>query len=253
MSTDARPVALVTGASSGIGEATARALARAGYAVGLAARRGELLERLAAEIRAAGGVALPLPADMRDDAQIVAMARAVEAQLGPVEVLVNNAGVGVLHRAWRPDDEVIDGVLGTNLLGPIRVTRAVAPGMVRRGRGQIINIGSVAAYVAAPGNSLYCASKAGLRAWSKALGRELRGSGVKVSLISPGYIRTPMTVDVRAPMARPEVVAETALRLLRRPRREVIVPRFYALGAWAEWFTPWLVDLAVARMVKRAQ
>lgn len=251
MSDGARPVALVTGASSGIGEATARALARAGYAVGLAARRGELLERLAAEIRAAGGVALPLTADMRDDAQIVAMARAAEAQLGPVEVLVNNAGVGVLHRAWRPDDEVIDAVLGTNLLGPIRVTRAVAPGMVRRGRGHIISIGSVAAHVATPGNSLYAASKAGLRAWSKALGRELRGAGVRVSLISPGYIRTPMTRGVRAPMARPEAVAEAVLRLIRRPRREVVVPRIYALATWIEWFAPGLADLATARMARR--
>lgn len=253
MSADGRPAALVTGASSGIGEATARALARAGYAVALAARRGERLERLAAEIRAAGGAALPVVADLRDDAQIVALVETVEAQLGPIEVLVNNAGVSVRHRAWRPGDEVIDTVLDTNLLGPIRVTRAVAPGMVRRGRGRIVNIGSLAAHVSTPGNSLYCASKAGLRAWSRALGRELAATGVGVSLISPGYVRTPMTAGVKAPMARPEDVAETVLRLVRRPRREVVVPRFYAAATWIEWFTPWLADLAAAVMVRRGR
>lgn len=246
-----RPVALVTGASSGIGEATARALARAGYAVALAARRGELLEGLAAEIRAAGGVALPLPVDLRDEARVVAMVRAAEAQLGPIDVLVNNAGVGLLHKAWRPSDDVIDAVLGTNLLAPIHVTRAVAPGMVQRGRGRIVNIGSLAAHVSTPGNSLYCASKAGLRAWSRALGRELATTGVGVSLISPGYVRTPMTRGVKAPMARPEAVAETVLRLVRRPRREVIVPRYYALAAWIEWLTPWLADAAARVLMRR--
>jgi short-subunit dehydrogenase len=253
MGSEAGRVALVTGASSGIGEATARALARAGYAVGLAARRAELLERLAAEIRAAGGRALPLPCNVLDDAQIAAMAAAAEAQLGPIDVLINNAGVGQPHRAWRPKDEAIESILGTNLLAPIKVTRAVAPGMVARGRGQIISIGSMAAHLAAPGAGLYSASKAGLRAWSKTLGRELRGTGVQVSLVSPGYIRTPMTVGVRFPMVPPETVAEAVLGLLRRPRREVVVPRLYVVGAWLEWFAPGLVDLATAQMVKRAR
>lgn len=253
MTQGGRPVALVTGASSGIGAATARALGRAGYAVALAARRGELLEQLASEIRAAGGLALPLPTDLRDDGQIVAMVRAAEAQLGPIALLVNNAGVGQRHRAWRPGDEVIDAILGTNLLSPIKVTRAVAPGMVERRRGQIISVGSMAAYLATPGSSLYSASKAGLRSWSRALGRELRGSGVRVSLISPGYIRTPMTEGVKMPMAPPELIADTVLALTRRPRAEVIVPRVYAVGAWLEWYAPWLVDALAQRLVRRVR
>jgi short-subunit dehydrogenase len=253
MAQGGRPVALVTGASSGIGEATARALARAGYAVGLVARRTELLERLASELRAAGGVALPLPADLRDDAQIVASVGAAEAQLGPIALLLNNAGVGRRHRAWRPGDDVIEDVLGTNLLSPIRVTRAVAPGMVERRRGHIISVGSMAAYLATPGSSLYSASKAGLRSWSRALGRELRGSGVYVSLISPGYIRTPMTEGVKLPMAPPELIANTVLSLVRRPRPEVIVPRVYAVGAWLEWYVPWLLDIAAQRIVRRVR
>ena len=127
MASDGRPVALVTGASSGIGEATALALARCGYAVALTARRAELLEQLAGRIRRAGGIALPAPADLLAAGQIEGVVRAVEAQLGPVAVLINNAGVSVRHRAWRPRDEVIDSLLGTNLIAPIRVVRAVAP------------------------------------------------------------------------------------------------------------------------------
>jgi short-subunit dehydrogenase len=246
-----RPVALVTGASSGIGEAVALALAGSGYAVALVARRAELLERLGARIRAEGGVALPLPTDLRNDDQIEAMARAVEAQLGPVAVLVNNAGVSQRHRAWRPPEDVIENIIGTNLLGPVRVTRAIAPRMVERRQGHIITIGSVAAHVATPGSALYSASKAGLRLWSKALDRELRGLGVRVSLISPGYIRTPMTMNIRFPMAPPAAVARATLGVLARPRRELIVPRYYALGVWLEWFAPWLVDLASKPLMRR--
>jgi NAD(P)-dependent dehydrogenase (short-subunit alcohol dehydrogenase family) len=89
--------------------------------------------------------------------------------------------------------------------------------------------------------------------WSKTLGRELRRHRVRVSLISPGYIRTPMTSRVPLPMPPAEVVARAALRLLRRPRRELVVPRYYAVAAWLEWFAPWAVDLAVAPLVRRAR
>lgn len=252
MATDTRRVALITGASSGIGAATARALAGAGYTVVVAARRAEALDALCAEIRAAGGAALAVRCDMREPDQIAALAEAARA-LGPVEVLVNNAGVSSPGRAWRAGEEQIADVLGTNLLGPIRATRAVAAQMVERRRGHIINIGSVAAHTPIPGHGLYAASKAGLRAWSRALGRELRGSGVAVTLIAPGYIRTPMTRHVRLmPMPGPEVVARAVLRALRRPRREQVVPALYAPVTWLDWFVPWLVDLAARLSARRA-
>lgn len=251
MVSEGRPVALVTGASSGIGEATALALARAGYAVALTARRAALLEELAGRIRRAGGVALPVPADLLAGTEIDGVVRAVEAQLGPIQVLINNAGVSLRHRAWRPSDEALESVFGTNLLAPIRVVRAVAPLMVERRKGHIINVGSMAAYVGTPGSALYAASKAGLRIWSRTLGHELRPYGVHVSLLSPGYIRTPMTSNIRVPMPPPEAAAAAVLRLLRRPRRELVVPRYYALAAWVEWFTPWAVDLAMALLPRR--
>lgn len=240
------PVALVTGASSGIGAATARALAGAGYAVALAARRAEALDGVAATIRARGGQALALPADMLVAAQVAALAQTVEARLGPVAVLVNNAGVNAAHRAWQPADEVVEGIVGTNLLAPMLMVRAVAPGMVTRRRGHIINIGSVAAHVTMPGGAIYSASKAGLRAWNATLRRELAREGVRVSLVSPGYIRTEMTQGVRAPMAPPELIAQTVLRLLRRPQREVVVPGYYRAAIWLELFAPWLVDRVAA-------
>jgi short-subunit dehydrogenase len=245
MTVSTRPTALVTGASSGIGEAVARALAGAGYGVALVARRFDRLEVLADEIRAAGGVALAVMADLRESDQIIHMAEQVAAGLGPVEVLVNNAGVGVPHRAWRASEEVIESLIGTNLIAPIRVARAVVPQMVERRRGHIINIGSVAAHVAMPGNSLYSASKAALRIWSKALGRELRHSRVHVSLIAPGYIRTEMTRGIRFwPMPGPELIGRAVLRVLRRPRRELVVPGYYVPATWVDWFAPGLVDLA---------
>jgi short-subunit dehydrogenase len=248
-----RPTALVTGASSGIGAATARALARAGYGVGLVARRAERLDELAEAIRAAGGLALPVVADLREAEQIEAMAERVRAELGPIDVLVNNAGVGAPHRAWRASEAIIEGVIGTNLIAPVRVARAVVPQMVERRRGHIINIGSVAAHVAMPGNSLYSASKAALRVWSMALGRELRPSRVSVSLIAPGYIRTEMTQGVRFwPMAGPDLIARAVLRVVRRPRRELIVPGYYTPLTWLDWFAPGLLDLASTLMGRRA-
>jgi short-subunit dehydrogenase len=244
MSESTRPAALVTGASSGIGEAVARALAGAGYGVALVARRADRLEALAEQIRAAGGVALPVVADLREPDQITQMAAQAAAGLGPIEVLVNNAGVGVPHRAWRASEEVIESLIGTNLIAPIRVARAVVPQMVERRHGHIINIGSVAAHVGMPGNSLYSASKAALRVWSKALGRELRSSKVRVSLIAPGYIRTDMTRGIRFwPMPGPELIGRAVLRTLRRPRRELVVPGYYAPVTWIDWFAPGLLDL----------
>lgn len=247
-----QPVALVTGAGSGIGAATAQALARQGYLVVLAARRAETLEQVAAEIRAAGGVALPIVSDMRDPGQIERLARQTLEQAGRIDVLVNNAGISSLHKTWTVSDEQISEVLETNLIGPIRLTRAVLPTMMEQQRGHIINICSVAGHVALPGNSLYGVSKHGLRAWNDSLRHEVRHRGIAVSLVSPGYIRTPLTRRVRGvPMPGPEAVAKVIVKLLRHPRREVVVPRVYRLGIWSVQLMPWLADALLGRMRRR--
>lgn len=243
MHRQAAGVALVTGASSGIGAATALALARRGYALALAARRAPELEQVAGQITTGGGVALAVPADLRDDAQVERLVGLSLEHFGRIDVLVNNAGVSTRHRAYAPSDEQIELVLGTNLIAPLKLTRAVLPAMLERRSGHIINIGSVAGHVSATGHALYNASKHALRSWNDTLRREVRRQGIRVSLISPGFIRTPMTTELRfVPKARPELVARAVVKLLRRPRRELVVPGYYRPLIWLTRSWPTLAD-----------
>jgi NADP-dependent 3-hydroxy acid dehydrogenase YdfG len=241
-------VILLTGASSGIGAATARELAHRGHRLVLAARRFADLGQLAGAITRGGGQALPVPVDLREEAQIGRLVRLTLEHFGQLDVLINNAGVAVTHRAGSPEDAQIELVLGTNLVAPIRLTRAVLPHMLARGAGQIINLGSVAGHISAPGQALYNASKHGLRAWNDTLRRELQGTGVSVSLVSPGFIRTDMTSALRGvPMPGPESVARVIARLIERPRREVVTPAGYHLliGLTQNW--PGLTDRVLRR------
>lgn len=243
------PVVIITGASSGIGAATAHELARRGYAVALAARRADELQRLAGEITAAGGVAIPLPTDLCDLEQAKQLVQLTEAQLGPIDVLINNAGMSISHRAWRPTDEQMQTIFGLNLFAQIQLTRLVAPGMIERKRGHIVNIASVAGYIGTPAHSLYSASKHAMRGWSSALRRELMRHKVHVTIISPGYIRTAMTADARGiPMPGPAVVARAIAKTLRHPQREIVVPGIYKALIWLDRLAPGLVDLALSRV-----
>lgn len=177
--------AVVTGASSGIGAATARELARRGCNLVLGARRVDRLEALRAELGDVEVRALPL------DVTSPESCKAFAAQAGEVEILVNNAGLarGTDHVAvgreadWR---EMIE----TNLLGLLRVTRLLLPRMIERGRGTIVNVGSVAGIEAYPGGAVYCATKAGVRSITKALRHELLGTGIRVSNVEPGAVET---------------------------------------------------------------
>jgi short-subunit dehydrogenase len=184
-------VAIVTGASAGIGAATARELARRGANVVLAARRADALEAHAQTIRDAGGEAMVIPTDVADPEQAARLVERTVAAFGRVDVLVNNAGVNWSRQlaATAPDD--VAGLVKVNLLGPMLLTRAVLPDMLERRRGAIISVGSLAGRVAM--EPLYSASKYGLRGFSLALRRQLAGSGVSVSLVSPGNIDTAMT------------------------------------------------------------
>lgn len=247
--TASRRVALITGASSGIGAATARELAQRGYALALAARRSSELSRLAGELTAQGGTALPIPTDICDPAQITRLARLTLEHFGQVDVLVNNAGINQHHRAWRPSDEQIATVLQTNFSAPVQLTREIMPGMLERRRGHIINIGSAAGHIGAPGMSLYSASKYALRGWNDALRREVMHQGIAVSLVSPGLIRTPMAAGTRGiPMPGPELVARVVAQLLERPRREVVVPAVYAPFVWLDRLLPGLADALLSRL-----
>jgi NADP-dependent 3-hydroxy acid dehydrogenase YdfG len=238
-------VAIVTGASSGIGAATASELGRRGAVVVLAARRADALEAQAQAIRGAGGEALAVPTDVTDSTQLSRLAERATATFGRVDVLVNNAGASWSTPLASSSREDIVRMLEVNLLGAMLLTRIVLPGMLERGRGSIISVVSLSGRVAM--EPLYSATKYGLRGFSLSLRRQVAGSGVSVSLVSPGNIRTAMTSDVEGRMPGPEVVATTIARLVTRPRREVVLPRRHYAIAWLEQLLPGMADLAYRR------
>lgn len=184
-------VALITGASSGLGERFARVLSRAGARVVLTARRTERLDSLRSEIEGAGGNAVSLPLDVTDAQSIAhAVARSEEAS-GPVTILVNNAGMNVEGRAVDLAVEDYDRIMDTNLRGAFLMAREVARSMIARGEGgQIINIASMGAHRVLPGLAAYCMSKAAVVMMTRALAREWARHGINVNAISPGYILT---------------------------------------------------------------
>jgi short-subunit dehydrogenase len=235
-------VAIVTGASSGIGAVTARALAQRGARVVLAARRADRLRAQAQAIVALGGVAVAIPTDVTEPDELARLVEGASSTFGPVDILVNNAGAHWRRSvATTAPDELVE-LLEINLLGAILLTRAVLPGMLERHRGSIISVGSVSGRVAM--EPVYSATKYGLRGFSLALRRQLSGSGVSVSLVTPGNIRTDMTRHVQGRLPEPNVVAEVICDLVRRPRREVVVPRRHHAIAWLEQTSPSLADLA---------
>jgi len=234
-------VAIVTGASSGIGAATARELGRRGATVVLAARRVDPLESEARAIREAGGEALAIPTDVADATDVQLLVDHAIACFGRVDVLVNNAGAGWLKPVALSTPNALVGLVEVNLLGAMLLTSAVLPGMLARRHGAIIFVGSLSGRVAM--EPVYSATKYGVRGFSLALRRQLSGSGVSVSLVSPGNINTAMTSHVEGRMPGPELVAAKIAELVRHPRREVVIPRRHYAIAWLEEALPSLTDV----------
>jgi 3-oxoacyl-[acyl-carrier protein] reductase len=188
--------ALVTGASRGIGAATARALAENGWAVGVNYRSDrEGAETVANSIEEAGGKAMALEADVADTASADEMLARLTDQLGPVLVLVNNAGMTADNLSMRLSDEEWSRVIDVNLTGAFRLTRAVLGPMMRQRFGRVINVSSVVALRANPGQANYAASKAGLIAFTRTVAAEVARRGVTVNAVAPGLIETQLTSD----------------------------------------------------------
>jgi len=186
-------VALVTGASRGIGEAIARRLASEGAHVVAAARSLEALERVVAAIGEAGGAATALRMDLADASSIEAGAKQALAARGGVDVLVNNAGVTEDNLILRMSRESWDRVLATNLTGAFLLTQALLRAMVKKRYGRIVNVTSVVGLMGNPGQASYAASKAGLIGLTKTIARELASRNITCNAVAPGFIETEMT------------------------------------------------------------
>jgi short-subunit dehydrogenase len=189
---------MITGASSGIGKGLALELASRGANLCLLARRQSLLDEIVGEIKTK---ALALAADVRDANAVRAAADRFRAELGPIDVLVANAGIGTADHAAKVNPNHVAEVININVLGAANSVAAVVPEMVERGKGQLVAISSLAAYRGLPKSAAYCASKAALSAYFESVRIDLRGTGVGVTIIHPGFIKTPLTAgrDTKMP------------------------------------------------------
>jgi NADP-dependent 3-hydroxy acid dehydrogenase YdfG len=180
----------ITGASSGIGEATALTLAKAGASVALGARRKDRIDELAARIEDVGGTAVALEVDVSDEAAARGFIEAAHERLGRLDTLVNNAGVMLLGPVEQADSEDWRTMINVNLLGLMYCTHAALPIMLGQESGDIVNISSVAGRFARAGNAVYAATKFGVGAFSEGLRNEITERGVRVTLIEPGFVET---------------------------------------------------------------
>ena len=190
MSSLARPLALVTGASSGIGADLARELARDGHDLVLAARTVAPMESLAAELAALGTGAIVIPADLSQPGGATALANAIEARGLTVDVLINNAGLGAVGRFDQADPRRIGDMLQVNIVALTELTRLLLPGMVARRRGKVMLVASTAAFQPGPNMAVYFATKAYVLSLGEAIAYELRGTGVTVAVLCPGTTAT---------------------------------------------------------------
>lgn len=250
---------IVTGASSGIGRETAREFARAGSNVVLASRKGAALESLAGELGGLPGRRLAVPTDVRDEGAVRSMvARAVE-EFGRVDVLVNNAGVGLDATIAQGSIENMRYVMDVNFFGAIHCIQAVVPHMKERGGGCIVNVSSVAGRIAMPYSGLYSATKAALNAITDALRMEVEEFGINVIAIYPGFTETSFRENVIREMELPppsrllraapaSAVARTIVRAVRQGAREAYVTPADAAAVAVRNVSPRLVEWGMRRL-----
>jgi uncharacterized protein len=224
--------ALVTGASAGIGTALVRALADRGVEVVLVARRQERLEALAADLPVAAQV---LAADLADRADLDRVAARLSSTSAPVDLLVNDAGLGIYGPVVDQDPARLQALLDVNVTALVHLTRAVLPQLVARGGGGVINVGSTAAYQPGPYSAVYGATKAFVRSFSEAVHEETRGTGVRVLLLAPGVTRTEFQAVAGVPEgAFPSVLTGDADRVAAAALAAFAADRAVCVPAWTD-------------------
>ena len=255
-------VAVVTGASSGIGAATARRLAADGMAVALVARRGDRLEELAAALRAAGGTASAFIADLADEGERVRLVREIRRTMGPIDVLINNAGTAWYGFGQEMGWATARDMVQLNTAATVHLTLLCLPDMLHRRRGSVVNLSSVVGGFPSQGVAVYSGTKSFIDAFTTALHRELGGSGVRVGVVRPGYVETEMSqrsaeqpgghpIPGRRWAVQPEQVAKAVASLLRHPRRTVYVPAALRILPWLELTFGWLIDCLGPLLLRR--
>lgn len=247
-----RRVAFVTGASSGLGRGLAIRLAREGWSVALAARRAEALSEAEAEIRASGGEAICVPCDVSSRTEVRAAVERCEFELGPVDLLVANAGVSQNTRVDDLSAEHVDLICRVNYLGAVHATEAVLPKMLARRDGHLVAVGSLVAFGGLPLTAAYSASKAAMMNFFESLRIDLSGRGVAVTLISPGYVRTDMTArnDHGMPfLVELDDAVDRMYRAITARRRAYAFPWQLASLMWTARILPrWIYDRLASRV-----
>ena len=242
-------IAVVTGASSGIGWALAKELAAEGCHVGLIARRAESLQDLAGEIAAAGGRALPAVADVARREQVAAAVESIRTAFGPIDLMIANAGIGRPTLLDPVNLTDVEETFQVNLMGVVYAFAAVMPEMLARRSGHLVAVSSLAGYRGLPGESAYCASKAAVNVYMDGLRMHLRGTGVKATTICPGFVKTPMTASNRFHMPQlmePDYAARRIVRAVKAGKKVYNFPQgLHLLTKLSRWvpdrFVNWLM------------
>ena len=244
--------AIVTGASSGIGRALAILLAKRGYAICIVGRKGSLLQETVDQIQMEGGKAVPILADVRLLEETNKVVLKTVEQFGSIDLLINNAGIGHYHLFSEMPPEAYEEVIGTNFIGVLHMTHAVLPYFQRQRSGSIINIASTGAIAGVPGRSIYCATKAAIRNWSRALSMELQPEKIQVLCVLPGSTETrfyenllgkpPTHHGNPGKVMSPPEVAEKTLRALEEGRLELILTTVGNILEWMNRVSPRTVD-----------
>ena len=243
-------VVLITGASSGIGRALALRLAEGGAKVGLVARREELLTGLTAHLQSLGATAAMAIADVSNRSEIQRATQQIRERLGPIDVLIANAGVGIPTLLDPLNVGDVERMFRVNVFGVIYAIEAVLPEMMRRRSGRIAAVSSMAAFKGLPGESAYCATKAAVNVYLEGLRIQLRDRGVAVTVACPGFVATPMTAanDFAMPfLIDADRAAKSILHAIHRRKK---LHRFPRRMSWLMHFTRWLPDWIVARSMK---